>query len=83
MSDFAFIRFLSHSLLSEEEKQDKENIIMLTEEVLHAKGMECDASIAKISEKELEEILERVRQLRKRKKEASAASAEVMQTHYG
>ncbi len=83
MSDFAFIRFLSHGLLSEEEKQDRENIIMLTEEVLHAKGMECDASIAKISEKELEEILERVRQLRKRRKEASAASAEVLQAHYG
>ncbi len=83
MSDFAFIRFLSHGLLSEEEKQDKETIIMLTEEVLHAKGMECDASIAKISEKELEEILERVRQLRKRRKEARAASAEVMQAHYG
>jgi hypothetical protein len=83
MSDFAFIRFLSHGLLSEEEKQDRENIIMLTEEVLHAKGMECDASIAKISEKELEEILERVRQLRKRKKEAGTASTEVMQTHYG
>jgi ElaB/YqjD/DUF883 family membrane-anchored ribosome-binding protein len=83
MSDFAFTRFLSHGLLSEEEKQDRENIIMLTEEVLHAKGMECDASIAKISEKELEEILERVRQLRKRKKEASAATAEAMQAHYG
>jgi hypothetical protein len=69
--------------LSEEEKQDRENIIMLTEEVLHAKGMECDASIAKISEKELEEILERVRQLRKRKKEAGTASPEVMHTHYG
>jgi hypothetical protein len=82
MSDFAFIRFLSHGLLSEEEKQDKETIIMLTEEVLHAKDMECDASIAKISEKELEEILEKVRQLRKRRKEASVASAEVMQAYY-
>jgi hypothetical protein len=56
---------------------------MLTEEVLHAKGMECDASIAKISEKELEDILARVRQLRKRRKEASGASAEVTQAHYG
>jgi hypothetical protein len=83
MSDFAFIRFLSHGLLSEEEKQDRETIIMLTEEVLHAKGMECDASIAKISEKELEDILARVRQLRKRRKEASGASAEVTQAHYG
>jgi hypothetical protein len=83
MSDFAFVRFLSHGLLTEEEKRDRETIIMLTEEVLHAKGMECDASIAKISEKELEDILERVRQLRKRKREASATSAEVIQGHYG
>ena len=54
---------------------------MLTEEVLHAQGMECDARIAKISEEELKEILERVRQLRKRRrKEESTASAEVIHT---
>ena len=84
MSDFAFVRFLTNGLLTEEEKNDKETIMMLTEEVLHAQGMECDAKIAKISEKELEEILEKVRQLRKRrKKEQSAGSAEVIEAHYG
>lgn len=84
MSDFAFLRFLTNGLLAEEEKKDKETIIMLTEEVLHAQGMECDAKIAKISEKELEEILERVRQLRKRRrKEESTTSTEVLQTHDG
>lgn len=85
MSDFAFLRFLTNGLLAEEEKRDKETIIMLTEEVLHAQGMECDAKIAKISEKELEEILERVRQLlrKRRRKEESTASAEVIHTHDG
>lgn len=84
MSDFAFVRFLTNGLLTEEEKNDRETIMMLTEEVLHAQGMECDAKIAKISEKELEEILEKVRLLRKRrKKEQSAGSAEVIEAHYG
>ena len=84
MSGFAFLRFLTNGLLTEEEKRDKETIIMLTEEVLHAQGIECDASIAKISEKQLEEILERVRQLRRRRrKEESAASNEVIQHNYG
>lgn len=84
MSGFAFLRFLTNGLLTEEEKRDKETIITLTEEVLHAQGIECDASIAKISEKQLEEILERVRQLRRRRrKEESAASTEVIQHNYG
>lgn len=83
MSDFAFTRFLTNGLLTDEEKKEKETIVNLTEEVLHAQGKECDATIAKISEKEVEDILEKVRQLRKRKKKAeSSASTEQMQTHY-
>ena len=39
----------------------------MTEEVLQAKGIECDASISKISEDELKEILVKVRELRKKK----------------
>ena len=39
----------------------------MTEEVLQAKGIECDASISKISEDELREILVKVRELRKKK----------------
>lgn len=83
MSEFAFLRFLTNGLLTEEERNDKENIIMLTEDVLHAQGLECDATIAKISEEQLKEILEKVRQLRKKKKAPQADSAEVLQQHYG
>lgn len=81
MSEFAFLRFLTNGLLTEEERKDKETIIMLIEEVLHAQGMECDATIAKISEEQLKEILEKVRQLRKKKK-AQQAESEVLQQHY-
>lgn len=83
MSEFAFLRFLTNGLLTEEERNDKETIIMLTEEVLHAQGMECDATIAKISEEQLKEILEKVRQLRKKKKAQHSESAEILQQHYG
>lgn len=81
MSEFAFLRFLTNGLLTEEERNDKETIIALTEEVLHAQGMECDATIAKISEEQLKEILEKVRQLRKKKK-AQQTESEVLQQHY-
>jgi hypothetical protein len=71
MSDFAFFRFMSNSMLMKEEEEHKNEIIMLTEEVLHAQGLKCDASIAKISEEQLKEILEKVRELRKKKKTSS------------
>jgi hypothetical protein len=74
MSDFAFIRFLSNGLLTEQERKDKTEIIQLTEEVLHAHGLECDASIAKISEDELRAILEQVRILRRKKKSQEVES---------
>jgi hypothetical protein len=67
MSEFAFIRFLSNGLLTEEERKDKNEIIQLTEDVLHARGMECDASIARLSADQLKDILEQVRLLRKKK----------------
>jgi hypothetical protein len=67
MSEFAFIRFLSNGLLTEEEKKDKKEIIQLTEDVLHAQGLECDASISKLSADQLKDILGQVRALRKRK----------------
>jgi hypothetical protein len=73
MSDFAYYRFLSYNLLTEEEKKEKEEIIAITEEVLDAKGIECDATISKISEDNLKEILENVRQIRKKKKKKDKA----------
>ena len=68
MSKFAFFRFKSNNLLTLEEEAHKQEIIDVTEEVLDAKGIECDARIAKISERQLREILEEVRKLRKRGK---------------
>jgi hypothetical protein len=59
---------MSHNMLTKEEKEHKEEIIILTEEVLHEKGLKCDASIAKVSEGDLNEILEKVRELRRKKK---------------
>ncbi len=52
----------------EEEQQHKDAIIAFTEEVLQARGIECDSRISKISEEQLKEILEEVRQLCKKNK---------------
>ena len=71
MSEFAFFRFMSHRMLTREEEQHKNEIIQLTEEVLDAKGLECDSRIAKISEDQLREILAEVRKLRKKRKKAT------------
>jgi ElaB/YqjD/DUF883 family membrane-anchored ribosome-binding protein len=68
MSEFAFFRFKSANMLSEDEERDKQEMISLTEQVLDARGIECDARIAKISEDRLSEILEEVRKLRRKKK---------------
>ena len=68
MSEFAFFRFKSANMLSEAEERDKQEMIRLTEQVLDARGIECDTRIAKISEDRLREILEEVRKLRRKKK---------------
>jgi hypothetical protein len=68
MSEFAYFRFMSNNMLTVEEQQHKDEIISLTEQVLDAKGIECDSKISKISEEQLREILEGVRRLRKRNK---------------
>jgi hypothetical protein len=68
MSEFAYFRFMSNNMLTIEEQQHKDEIITLTEQVLDAKGIQCDSKVSKISEEQLREILEGVRRLRKRKK---------------
>jgi hypothetical protein len=68
MSEFAYFRFKSLNMLSIEEEQHKDEIVELTEEVLDAKGMECDSKISRISEEQLREILEEVRKLRRKRK---------------
>ena len=68
MSEFAFFRFMSSNMLNLEEQQHKDEVVSLTEQVLDAKGIECDSKLSKISEGQLREILEQVRKLRKKKK---------------
>ena len=74
MSDFAFFRFVSHNLLTDDEKKDKDEIIAITEEVLDAKGLQCDATISKVSEETLKEILDNVRQIQKKKMKKDKAA---------
>ena len=76
MSEFAYFRFMSYNMLTVEEQQHREEIITLTEQVLDAKGIECDSKISKISEEQLREILEGVRRLRKRNKKKIAEGSE-------
>jgi hypothetical protein len=68
MSEFAFFRFMTYNMLTMEEQQHKDEIVSLTEEVLDARGIECDSKVSKISEDQLKGILEEVRKLRKKKK---------------
>jgi hypothetical protein len=68
MSEFAFFRFMTYNMLTMEEQQHKDEIVSLTEEVLDARGIECDSKISKISEEQLKGILEQVRKLRKKRK---------------
>jgi ribosomal protein S13 len=55
----------------------------LTEQVLDAKGLECDERISKLSEEKLREILEEVRKIRNRRKrsvnqESSSSKEELL-----
>jgi hypothetical protein len=59
---------MSLNMLNLEEQQHKDEIVPLTEQVIDAKGIECDSKIAKISEEQLREILEQARKLRRKKK---------------
>lgn len=68
MSEVAYFRFKSNNMLTKDEKEHKDEIIPLTEEVLQAKGIECDSRISRRSQEQLKEILEEVRQLLRKKK---------------
>ena len=67
MSEVAYFRFKSNNMLTKDEKEHKDEIIPLTEEVLQAKGIECDSRISRRSQEQLKEILEEVRQLLRKK----------------
>jgi hypothetical protein len=70
MSEFAFFRFLSNDLLTEEEKapETKQEIVNIVEEVEKAEGIDCGRIVSKMSEDELKELLEKVRNKRRKKK---------------
>jgi hypothetical protein len=78
MSEFAFFRFRTSHMLTSEEEQHKDEIISLTEEVLQARGIECDSRIAKIPEENLREILQEVRQKRKKKKKSISSNTKTV-----
>ena len=68
MSEVAYFQFKSNNMLTKDEKEHKDEIIQLTEEVIQAKGIECDSRISRRSQEQLKEILEEVRQLLIKKK---------------
>jgi hypothetical protein len=68
MSEFSFFRFRSCGLRTNEEVEHKDELVQLTEEVLHARGQEYDDSISKLSVSELKALIEQVRELRHKKK---------------
>jgi len=56
------------ALLTPEEEEHKDEIIQITEQVLDAKGLECDSRISKISYEQLRDILDEVRKLRRKRR---------------
>lgn len=70
MSDLAYQRFLASYMLNAEESlpEDRQEIIDLTEEILDAKGIECDNKIKDLPDEQMKEILEEVRKLREKVK---------------
>ena len=83
MSEFAFFRFMSNNMLTTEESQHKDEIIDLTEQVLQARGLECDERISKLSEEKLKEILEEVRKLRKKQRRLTTADNKSIENEEG
>lgn len=58
---------MSLNLLTQEEKDNKAEVISITEEVLDAQGMECDSKIAEVSEETIRQILNEVRKRRRKR----------------
>jgi hypothetical protein len=55
-------------MLTPEEEEHKDEFIQITEQVLDAKGLECDSRISKISYEQLRDILAEVRKLRRKRR---------------
>ena len=71
MSERAYNRFMASYMLTPEESlpQNKQEIIDYTEDVLDARGIECDDRIEKMSDEQLKDVLGEVRRLRAKKKQ--------------
>ena len=71
---------MSNSTLTkeEEEEEHKDAIISFTEEVIQARGIECDSRISKISKEQLKETFEEVRQLDKKNKKSIENSLKLL-----
>lgn len=76
MSEFAFFRFMSLNLLTSEEKEHKNDIIDVTEQVLDAEGIECDSKIAKLPEQMIIKILSEVRKRWRKTKQSENVEEE-------
>jgi len=63
---------MNRRMLTGEEQQHREELVTIIEEVLQAKGIECDQRIGKMSDQELLEILGSVRVLRQDLKKRKA-----------
>ncbi len=70
MSKLAYEMVMASYMLTYEEQlpQNRQEIIDYTEDVLQAKGIECDKRIAELSEEQVKEILDEVRKLREKGK---------------
>ena len=71
MSERAYNRFMARYMFTPEESlpQNKQEIIDYTEDVLDARGIECDDRIEKMSDEQLKDVLGEVRRLRAKKKQ--------------
>lgn len=78
MSERAYNRFIASYMLTPEESlpQNKQEIIDYTEDVLDARGIECDERISRMSEDQLKDVLEEVRRLRAKKKNKKQEESE-------
>jgi hypothetical protein len=68
MSDLAYQRFMASYMLTPEEQlpNNRQEMTDYTEDVLQARGIECDKRISEMSEEQIKDILEEVRRLREK-----------------
>jgi hypothetical protein len=82
MSDLAYQRFIASYMLTPEEQlpNNRQEMIDYTEDVLQARGIECDKRISEMSEEQIKDILEEVRRLREKGKKKNRNGNNTSQT---